>query len=105
MELEPESLEVRDRYKLLIGSIELEVVVEDRTTNPADVAAARIDISAWFRSLPCRTRKIATVLASGETTGKVARMFKVSDGRISQFRKELSESWRTFQGEPVVAPA
>ena len=98
------SLQRLDRYDR-DESAWLEVVVEDRTTNPADVAAARIDIAAWFRSLPRRNRKIATTLATGETTGDVARMFKVSDGRISQLRRELRQSWMGFHGEPIVATA
>jgi hypothetical protein len=80
-----------------------ELVVEDKNAGPAEIAAARIDITAWLKSLPRRTRKIATTLAKGEPTGKTARMFGLSDGRISQFRNELRESWMEFQGEPLVA--
>ena len=80
-----------------------ETLVEDKTAGPDQIAAARIDIAAWLKSLPRRTRKIATTLAKGEATGKVARMFGLSDGRISQFRNELRESWMDFQGEPGAA--
>jgi hypothetical protein len=80
-------------------------LLEDRRCGPAEIAAARLDIDAWLRSLPRRTRKIATTLAKGESTGKTARMFGLSDGRISQFRRELRESWMAFQGEPAPTPA
>ena len=82
-----------------------EILVEDRHATPADVAASRLDFAAWMKSLSGRYRKIAKALARGETTGRVARMFKVSDGRISQLRRELRDSWREFQGETVVATA
>lgn len=80
-----------------------EIVVEDRHATPADVAACRLDFAAWLKSLPRRYRKIATTLATGETTGKTARKFRVSAGRISQLRRELCDSWRQFQGEITAA--
>ncbi|MEA1949813.1 MAG: hypothetical protein U9N87_00395, partial [Planctomycetota bacterium] len=77
--------------------------VEDRSATPADVAASRIDFAAWLRSLSGRYRKIATALATGETTAKVAKMFRLSRGRVSQLRRELKESWQVFQGADAVA--
>ncbi len=76
-----------------------EIVVEDRQASPADVAASRLDLATWFRTLPSRRRRIAKVLASGETTKTTARKFNVSAGRVSQLRQELHDSWRQFQGE------
>ena len=79
-------------------------LLEDRRATPADMAAARIDVAAWLRSLSQRTRRIAEVLATGETTSGVARQFHVSSARISQLRAELKQSWERFQ-EPVQPPA
>jgi hypothetical protein len=80
-----------------------EVVVEDRHVGPAEIAATRIDFSSWLRVLPRRLRKIATFLANGETTTAAAQRFRVSQGRISQIRKELLHAWNRFQGdEPVL---
>ena len=76
-----------------------EVLVEDRHAGPAATACCRIDFSAWLRSLSRRNRRIATTLATGETTQRVARQFRVSPGRISQIRGELKDSWDGFQGE------
>jgi len=76
-----------------------EIVVEDRHAGPAAIVATRLDFDAWLQSLPKRLRKIAAVLATGETTSATARRFRVSDGRISQMRKELCNSWRWFTGE------
>jgi hypothetical protein len=58
---------------------------------------------AWFDSLPRHIRRIATTLATGETTKRTAREFRVSPGRISQTRRELEAAWQQFQGEAVFA--
>jgi len=75
-----------------------EVLVEDKHAGPADIAAARIDFAAWLRLLPKRLRRIAETLAQGETTKKTAKRFHVSQGRISQLRRELEHNWDDFQG-------
>ena len=83
-----------------------EVLVEDKNAGPAEVAATRIDFTTWLRVLPRRLRKIATFLASGETTTAAAKRFRISQGRVSQIRRELSLAWQRFQGEePAVAVA
>ena len=79
-----------------------EILLEDRRAGPAEIAACRIDFADWLRSLSRRNRKIATTLASGESTGEAARQFGVSHGRISQVRRELFNAWRQFQGEDTV---
>jgi DNA-directed RNA polymerase specialized sigma24 family protein len=72
------------------------VVVEDRRATPADVAATRIDFREWLMSLPTRTREIARLLATGESTSAVARACGVSSGRISQLRTSLRDGWYAF---------
>jgi hypothetical protein len=80
-----------------------EILVEDRHASPAETAAIRIDYAAWLKTLGRRHRQIATKLALGETTGRVAKLFNISAGRISQLRRELEHSWQAFHGEPVAA--
>ena len=83
-----------------------EVLVEDKHTGPAETAIVRVDFAAWLQFLPRRLRKIATFLANGETTTAAAKRFRVSQGRISQIRKELFFTWHRFQGEePALAIA
>jgi hypothetical protein len=81
-----------------------ELVVEDRHAGPAEVAVTRLDFRAFLRTLPRRLRRIAKVLAMGETTTAAAKKFGVSQGRISQMRKELLLAWQNFQGE-IAVPA
>ena len=76
-----------------------EILIEDRHAGPAETAIVRIDFATWLRSLPGRLRKIALFLANGETTTAAAKRFRVSQGRISQIRKELFLAWHCFQGE------
>jgi hypothetical protein len=78
-----------------------EMVVEDRRAGPAEIAAARLDMAAWLRVLPQGHRRIAEVLASGETTNATAKLFHISPGRVSQMRRKLYEAWCRFQGENV----
>ena len=70
-----------------------EIVMEDKHTGPAEIAATRLDFAAWLRILPGRLRRIAQTLATGETTTATAKRFNVSPGRISQLRKELFRVW------------
>jgi len=72
----------------------LEIVVEDRNATPADVVRVRLDFAAWLKTLPRRDRKVALDLARGNRTGEVARRYDLSDGRISQLRKEMHLSWQ-----------
>ena len=77
-----------------------EAVVQDtRTALVPDIVAFRCDFPEWLSSLRPRERKIALKLASNESTGRVARMFKVSAARISQLRNELKAAWDSFHGE------
>jgi len=80
-----------------------EVLVEDKTAGPAETAATRIDFGTWLQSLPSARRQVAQTLALGETTRRTARQFRVSPGRVSQMRRELKQSWESFQSEPAFA--
>jgi DNA-binding CsgD family transcriptional regulator len=78
-----------------------EVVVEDRTCTPAEIAATRIDFADWLDSLTSRQRRMAEVLATGERTQAVAQRFRVTYSAVSEMRRRLREAWDRFQGEPV----
>jgi hypothetical protein len=85
-----------------------EVLVEDRRAGPADTARMRLDFESWLASLPVRYRHLAQYLSLGNRTSDAARKFRVSNGRVSQIRKELAESWQKFTGEepgPAAATA
>ena len=75
-----------------------EQLVEDRRAGPDEIAAARLDLAAWSRTLSQRNRRIAKALSMGETTSVVAQQFGLSAGRVSQLRVWLREQWEQFQG-------
>jgi RNA polymerase sigma factor (sigma-70 family) len=80
-----------------------EQIVENRNASVADLAAFRLDFPCWLQSLPSRDRRIALLLADGESTKEVARRFQLSPGRVSQLRRKLAEDWSAFHGENVEA--
>lgn len=83
----------------------LEVLLEDKTAGPADIVRTKLDFAGWLRSLPLRLRRIAKFLAGGQTTKDAAVKFHVSEGRISQIRRELKAAWHAFVGdEPKAEP-
>jgi len=78
-----------------------EALCEDRHATPAEIAALRIDLSDWLSGLSARDQSLAIALARGEQTGGVAKMFRITAGRVSQLRQELYDSWTRFTGESV----
>ena len=76
-----------------------EVLIADKTCTPAELAASRIDVPAWFATLKSRDRKVAKYLSLGHKPSEAATKFNMSRCRISQLRRELHESWRNFCGE------
>lgn len=75
-----------------------EVLVEDKSAGPAEIAATRIDFGDWLGTLSGKQRRIAKTLATGESTSRAARKHRVTPGRISQLRRELMEAWEQFHG-------
>jgi DNA-directed RNA polymerase specialized sigma24 family protein len=81
-----------------------EAVVEDTRSAPVpETVAFRMDFADWLHRMPKRNRQIVEFLAIGNRTGEAARKFGVSEGRVSQLRRELDESWRAFTGESPLA--
>jgi hypothetical protein len=87
-----------DEYDEISGRWK-EIIVSDRRATPAEIAAARIDFADWLETLAPQHRRIAELLALGEKTCTVARLVRLSSGRISQVKRELYMHWRAFHGE------
>ena len=76
-----------------------EAVVQDTRSAPvSDTVAFRVDFADWLDSLQSRDRKVAQFLSLGNRTRDAAHKFGVSEGRVSQLRRELAESWKEFTG-------
>jgi hypothetical protein len=95
------------RYAQISNDIEVErlpnnwidAMVEDKRAPVVDQVAAKMDVVAWFVTLPKRMKEIAKDLAFGCSTSEVAKKYGVTPGRISQMRRALEESWAALQGE------
>lgn len=64
---------------------------------PSETVPTWMDFKTWVRKLDARKRRLATLLALGNTTQEMAKEFNVSQGRISQMRREFEDSWKAFQ--------
>jgi hypothetical protein len=82
-----------------------EILIEDRSVTPAELACSRLDVARWLQMLAPRDRRLAETLAMGESTGKAAKKFRISPGRISQIRRQLCSDWRAFQRQLLVGVA
>ena len=76
-----------------------QVAIADRKASVPDVAAFRVDFAEWLKTLSERDRRIISVLATGEGSGRVAQRFGISVGRVSQLRHVYEQGWRSYQGE------
>jgi DNA-directed RNA polymerase specialized sigma24 family protein len=78
----------------------LQEALHDNTQSPVpEQAAFRIDLPSWLAQLGGRRRDMVIDMALGFRTKELAKKYKVSEGRISQVRREAYEDWRRFQGE------
>ena len=68
----------------------------DQKTNVADYVQFRLDFEDWLQRQTERDQAIIRDLAMSETTGDVAKKYKVSAGLISQYRKRYADSWNAF---------
>ena len=75
------------------------VVVDTRNAPVPATVAFRVDFKDWLKSLHPRDRKVARYLSLGHRNADAARKFGVSQGRISQLRRESATNWRKFIGE------
>ena len=97
----------RQSFAILRADDWQDQLVDHRRTTPADLAAMRIDFAAWLRTLDSRERRLVRTLARGESGQRTARLFRISEGRVSQLRRKLRQKWRQFVGDDAlpIAPA
>lgn len=76
-----------------------EALTENRKSPIPDQASFRCDFPRWLRRLGRRNRRIVEKMLTGERTSVLSKRFGVSEGRISQLRREFETDWRQFHGE------
>jgi DNA-binding NarL/FixJ family response regulator len=92
---------LRRRNLLLMGDW-AEALEDNRHTPIPDQVSFRCDFPRWLQTLSDRDRRIADLLALGHSTKATAKRFGLSEGRISQLRRQMHESWQGFHGEETV---
>ncbi len=84
---------------------EFEERLQDNTITPVpEQAAFRIDFAAWLDTLTPRERRIIKAMAKNERTKDISREFEVSQGRISQMRRQFMEDWQRYCGDTDANP-
>ena len=88
-------------FSTLDGS-PLEEALIDNTVSPVpEQVAFRLDFPVWRLTHSEHDRRLIDTLMLGGRTKEVSRLFGLSQGRISQKRRQFLADWRRFCGEPV----
>jgi hypothetical protein len=75
-----------------------EALRDNTQTPPPEQVAFRLDFPAWLRTRTERDRRLAEDLMTGERTSDVSTKFGLTQGRISQLRRDFHEDWERFCG-------
>jgi hypothetical protein len=75
---------------------------DNRITAVPDQVAFRLDFRAWMRRRTARERRILKAMIRAERTKDIAKEFALSEGRISQMRRQFEECWRAFVGDEAI---
>jgi hypothetical protein len=76
-----------------------QALIDNTQTPPDEQAAFRIDFPAWRRTHSERNRSIIDEMMRGERTQDLAEQFGISEGRVSQLRRQFHDDWHAFTGE------
>jgi hypothetical protein len=72
----------------------------DNTQTPVDDAVAfRIDFPAWMARHSDRDRALLTDMAMNHRTKDLADRYQMSEGRVSQKRREFHKDWERYTGD------
>jgi hypothetical protein len=76
---------------------EIDDALHDNTQTPVpDQVQFRCDFPAWKSRFPVKKRQLIDQLALGHRTKDLAAMFRLSEARISQLRKEFHDDYTAF---------
>ncbi len=79
-----------------------DALADNTVSEVPDQAAFRIDYPAWRRRFGRRDRRMIDTMTLGHRTKDLAQKFKISEGRISQKRREYQDDWHQFHGDDVM---
>jgi hypothetical protein len=81
--------------EVVVSGVDLDAYVS-RRASVLDAVAFRIDTRDWLDSLTERQRSRAIDLAEGRSTSECAERWGVSEPAVSQYRRQLNESYERF---------
>jgi hypothetical protein len=85
----------------MVGNLFDDALADNARTPVPDQVQFRIDFPRWRGTLG-RRRALMDAMAVGHWTTGLARKYDLSQGKISQVRRELAASWRSFCGDDHV---
>lgn len=77
-----------------------EALTDNTRTEVPDQVAFRLDFPAWRGSYDRCRRRLMDALAMGHRTKDVAEKFRMSEGRVSQLRRDFMQDWEHYCGDP-----
>jgi hypothetical protein len=85
-----------------LSSNPLHEALHDNTRSPVDEQVCfRLDFPRWLVRLGDRRRRLAQDMALGHRTQDLAKAYGLTQGRISQLRRELHLDWTLFCADPA----
>ncbi len=83
-----------------LDGILFDAALHDNHRSPVpDQVQFRLDFPAWLATLPGPKRRLVGRLAEGHRTKDLAGEFGLSEGRISQLRREFQAGYAAFCGD------
>ena len=77
-----------------------EALIDNRQSPVPEQVCFRIDFPVWRQLYPDRHRSIQTAMMLGHKTQEVAQRFGLTEGRISQLRREYHADWHASTENP-----
>lgn len=81
------------------GSIVNEALHDNVRTPPPEAAAFRVDFPAWLTVWTERDRRLICDLMVGERARNLAQKYRLTEGRVSQLRRQFQQDWQVFCGD------
>jgi hypothetical protein len=83
-----------------------DLALRDSTQSPPDEQVMfKLDMATWLVTLGERNRNLVVDMMLGHRTKELAQIHRITEGRVSQLRRELYLAWLLFHGELPPHPA
>lgn len=73
-----------------------DALIDNTRSEVPDQVQFRLDWPAWLSTRTDRDRALLTDMALGHRTKDLARQYRMSEGRVSQLRREYHDDWQRF---------